>query len=282
MKKIADFENDDILQTYMKHIKCIPLLSAEEEVALSALIQEGDEAAKKRLVESNLRLVIKICYAYRVQDVPLMDMIQEGNLGLMHACDKFDGTKNIRFSTYAALWIKQAVTRFLESKRRAIHIPVQKEELIRKIGVAEANLKQILERNPTIAELAEEVHCDQAEIIQISGVTSNVVSFEGEINDESGHTYEEIFEDAKQINPEDEYLKNTSSRETRRFLKRHLNSREHNVIMQRFRFQQTGYHTFKKIGEQMGISAEAVRQIEKKALRKISQSRDELADCVYA
>ncbi|MDR2841705.1 MAG: RNA polymerase sigma factor RpoD/SigA [Spirochaetaceae bacterium] len=280
-KQTNDSENV-ILKSYFKQIKAIPLLSAEEEIALAKKIQSGSESAKKRLTESNLRLVVKICRAYNVKDIPLMDLIQEGNIGLMHACGKFDIEKNVRFSTYAALWIKQAITRFLETKRRAIHLPIQKEDLIRKIGYAESNLRQLYGRSPQSEEIAAEIGCTKEEIDYVAGISDTVFSLESELDKDGGTTFGEICEDKQQQNPEHEYLVRCSDVETRCFLKRHLDKRERTVILQRFRFHQNGHHTFKKIGEEMGLSAEAVRQIEKRALNKIKLSYNELADCVYA
>ncbi|GMO42488.1 MAG: RNA polymerase sigma factor RpoD [Termitinemataceae bacterium] len=283
MRSNVNFKNDDVLQSYIAQIKAIPLLNAAQEAHLAEKVKNGSESAKKSLVEANLRLVIKICMSYKVRDVSFMDIIQEGNIGLMHAASKFDLQKNVRFSTYAALWIKHFVSRFLESKCRTIHIPVQKEEFLRKISVTEANLKQILGRTPTTTEIAAELGCDESKIIEILGISSNMVSLEASLDETNdGYTYSEIYKDFKQISPEDEFLLQASDNETRNFLNRHLDKRENAIILQRFNFHKTGCHTFKKIGEQLGISAEAVRQIEKKAIRKIRASSDELADCVYA
>jgi RNA polymerase primary sigma factor len=249
---------------------------------LSERVRKGDEAAKKRLVEANLRLVIKICRSYRVKDVPLMDLIQEGNMGLMHACDKFDIEKGVRFSTYAALWIRQAVNRFLETKRRAIHIPQKKEAMLRKINHAEHALHQILGRTPRVEEIAAEIEQPTEVVERVLRSSCNLISLENVISDEDGFTFDEVFEDSRQINPEDAFLRRSSGEQAQVFLNRHLDKREKSVILHRFYFIQSGRHTFKKIGEDMGISAEAVRQIELKALNKIRHSRDELADCVYA
>jgi len=148
---------EDSLKMYYERVKLIPLLSAEEERELSMRIQMGEDAARSRLIEANLRLVIKIARSFSNFDIPLVDLIQEGNMGLIKAAERFDYRKNVRFSTYASWWIKQAVTRSLVNSRRAIRLPHRKEELIRRIHKIYGDLSQSLSREPTHAELAKEL-----------------------------------------------------------------------------------------------------------------------------
>jgi RNA polymerase primary sigma factor len=283
MSKVSfEMQTDSTYKAYIEQVKNIPLLAAEEERNLINRAVEGDKAAIKRLIEANLRLVIKIGQKYVSPDISLMDIIQEGNLGLMHAVEKFDLSKNVRFATYAVLWIKQSITHFVVSKCRAIRLPLKKEELLRKIYAAEHILHQKLERAPKIDEIAAETGCSVYDVELVMNISSNPLSLEAEFSDNEGSSFVEIYEDSQQCNPECEFLIHSSRNDTRRFLKRHLNVRERNVILHRFRFIDSDVYTFQKLGAIMGISAEAVRQIEKRALNKIRTKSDELLNCVYA
>ncbi|MDR1256840.1 MAG: RNA polymerase sigma factor RpoD/SigA [Spirochaetaceae bacterium] len=283
MNKISfDVQSDDAYQSYIKGIKRVPLLSAEEEAELARRASTGDKEAVRRLIEANLRLVVKLGQKYLSNGVSLMDIIQEGNMGLMHAVEKFDANKNVRFASYAALWIKQAIGRFAASGRHAIRLPLKKEELLRKIYAAEHVLHQKLGRTPKIDEIAGEVGCSVCNIELITNIASNPLSLEAEFDSANGGSLAEFCEDDRRYNPEHEFLVHSSRNETRRFLKTHLNVRERNVILHRFRFIDSDIHTFQKLGDTMGITAEAVRQIEKRALNKIRTKRDELLKCVYA
>ncbi|GHU40291.1 hypothetical protein FACS1894190_07010 [Spirochaetia bacterium] len=276
---------DDIIYTYMKQVRMIPLLDAEKERSLALRIQSGDKIAKQKLVEANLRLVVKISMSYRCHDVALMDIIQEGNIGLMRAAGKFAVEKNVRFSTYSSFWIKQSIRRFLESKTRMIHIPIQKEELLRKIRDAEHSLSQILGRDPRTEEIAEKIGCAIEDVERLRNAVSSVSldsALDANVEEAEIVTFGELYADPRQLNPEEEFIQNYSAGEARNFLRRCLNTKERGVIMQRFRFVPGETHSLQKIGDKMGLSAEAVRQIEKKALNKISKERDELAACVYA
>jgi RNA polymerase primary sigma factor len=260
----------------------IPLLGIEEERELTGRAARGDEDAIQRLVKANLRLVIKISQKYLSPDISLMDLIQEGNVGLIHAVEKFDLNKNVRFSTYAVLWIKQAIVRFVVSKRRTIRLPLKKEELLRKVYAVEHILHQKLGRKPKIDEIANETGCSIYDIELVMSMGASPLSLEAEFSDSTGASFIEICEDSHQCNPEREFLIRSSRNETRSFLKTHLNVRERNVIFHRFRFVDSDVYTFQKLGDTMGITAEAVRQIEKRALNKIRNKRDEFLKCIYA
>jgi RNA polymerase primary sigma factor len=272
---------DDILQTYMNQIKQVPLLTAEEEQALSARIKKGDKAAVRELIEANLRLVVKLARAHLVSGVSMMDMIQEGNIGLMHAAAKFDADKNARFSTYANWWIRQAVSRFVATKSRTIKLPNRKEGLLHKVQIVQHWLCQTLKRAPKNEEIAAELGLPLEEVELVLGMSSNTVSLEMD-----GNNYEECgaLSDTQEdytYCPVRSLLKKSSHDDTMRFLDR-LKGRERSVILYRFQFVPNAPRTFQKIGESMGISAEAVRQIEKRALQKLHQQGDEFRECVYA
>ena len=199
----------------------------------------------------------------------------------MHAAEKFAADRNVRFSTYSSLWIKQSIKRFLESKSRTIHIPIHKEELLRKINAAEHSLRQILGRDPRVDEISQKIGRAVEDVERLRNAASNI-SLDSSIAEDEDVTLGEICADPNQVDPEEEYIKKASVNDTRNFLRRCLNTKERGVILQRFRSIPGENRTFQKLGEQMGLSAETVRQIEKKALSKINNARDELANCVYA
>ncbi|MDR0684815.1 MAG: RNA polymerase sigma factor RpoD/SigA [Spirochaetaceae bacterium] len=281
MSKISvEMLTNDAYKAYIEQVKKVPLLTVEEEQEFACRAAEGDEYAAKRLIEANLRLVIKIGQKYISDDLSLMDIIQEGNFGLMHAVEKFDSHKNVHFATYASLWIKQYIVRFVASKRRTIRLPLKKEALLRKIYIVKHILHQKFGREPKADEIAAETDCSAFDVELLMNVSSSPLSLEAEL-DEAG-SFAAIYEDSHQCDPEREFLIHSSRNETRRFLKRHLSLRERNVIFHRFHFVDSEDYTFKKLGVIMGISAEAVRQIEKRALDKIRTKKDELLNCVYA
>jgi RNA polymerase primary sigma factor len=277
-----DVQSDDSYQSYIDSIRRIPLLSAEKETELARRASTGDKKAARQLIEANLRLVIKIGQKYVGSGFSLMDLIQEGNVGLMNAVEKFDLSKNVRFASYAIFWIRHTIVRFIASRRRAIKLPVKKEELLRKIYVTEHVLHQKFGRPPKIDEIAAEIGCSVYDIDSVKNIASNPLSIEAEDCAGNGDPLVNLCDDERRYDPEHEFLLRSSRKETRRFLKTHLNVREKNVILHRFHFVDSDAYTFKKIGDTMGITAEAVRQIEKRALDKIRTKRDELLNCVYA
>ncbi len=278
-RKKDNFNTDDVLKTYFDQIKAAPLLTFEEELELSRRIMEGDEAARQRLIESNLRLVVKIAKAYMSNDVSLLDLIQEGNLGLIHAAQKYDFKKQVRFSTYASWWIKQAITRSLANKRRTIRLPHRKEEALKKIQKAYNTLSQLYMRRPSTDEIAAEVGLPQEEVEYIVNIANGMVSLDADAGDEDSTALIDLCEDYT-YSPDVEFMRNSVREDTLKFLEK-LMEREKKILMYRFRFFGGDRYTLKEIGDEMGISPETVRQIEMRALRKFKEEAADLKEYVY-
>jgi RNA polymerase primary sigma factor len=262
-----------MLQVYYNQIKTIPLLSFDEELELSKRIMKGDDSARKRLVEANLRLVLKIARSYITSEAGLMDVIQEGNIGLMRAANKYDYKKNVRFATYANWWIRQAITRYFISSQRLIRLPTRKEELFRAIKRVSQQLNQKLMREPYPEEIAHELDISVRSVELILNVTGDFVSLEIENSEESIsllNTHEDYT-----YNPELEFVRKSSREAVLCFLSI-LKENERRVIMDRYQFNENGVHTLKRIGTKMGLSAETVRQIEKRALKRLRWQAEKL------
>jgi RNA polymerase primary sigma factor len=278
-KPVRDFERDDILRAYFEQIKETPLLTFAEELDLSRRVRSGDVEARDRMIRSNLRLVVRIAKAYVTPDVSLLDLIQEGNLGLLKAVAKYDFRKRVRFSTYASWWIKQSIVRSLSNKRRAIRIPHRKEEKLRKINKAYSTLVQTLMRTPTVTEVADEIKMNEQEVSAILNMTSVVVSLSNPVTEDSGRL-QDMIEDHS-YNPAQEFLAKSLREETMGILHT-LREKERQILMYRFSFYGGRKYTLKHIGDKMGISPETVRQIEMRALRKLKESAQSLKEYVYS
>jgi RNA polymerase primary sigma factor len=254
------------LQIYFSQIKAFPLLTFEEELELARRIQQGEEACWKRLVESNLRLVVKIARAYMSPDVPLMDLIQEGNLGLIHAVERYDPVRRVRFSTYANWWIKQGIVRFLVNKRRIIRLPHRKEEILQKVQKSYHTLTQLLTRKPTAGEIAREIGVAPKDVNSVLHMT-NILPLDRDADEPGSAGILEFHEDYT-YNPERALLRKDSESAIRKLLGS-LKEREKNILMYRYQFKGNERYTLKKISAKMGISPETVRQIELRAIKKL-------------
>jgi RNA polymerase primary sigma factor len=267
--------NNTILQIYYDQIKTIPLLSFDEELELSKRIMQGDDSARKRLVEANLRLVLKIALSYITCEFRLMDIIQEGNIGLMRAADKYDYNKNVRFATYANWWIRQTISRYFVNKQRPIRLPNKKEELFKAIKRARRQLNQNLMREPYPKEIADALNIPVRDIELILNVTGDFISFDIE-NSEESVSFLNVYEDYR-YNPELDFIHKALMEAISRLLSV-LQDTERRVIM--YRYQLGGYErrTLKFIGVEMGVSAETVRQIEKRALKRLQREIEKLGE----
>ncbi len=277
-KKCRTVRDDDTLKAYFNQIRRTRLLTFEEELELSRRIEQGDQQARQELVEANLRLVVKIAKAYVSNDVGLLDLVQEGNLGLLKAAEKYDHRKKVRFSTYASWWIKQSITRALSNKRRSIRLPHRKEDALRKIQRAYNTLSQRCMRRPSVEEVAAEVGMPSGEVSQILSISSGPISLDSDMNSETG-TLHDVFEDYS-YSPETEIMQQVMREETLRFLER-LREKEKKILLYRFAFYGGKKYTLKRISDEMGISPETVRQIEMRALRKLRQHASEVEEFVH-
>lgn len=266
IKKEPRSENN--LTTYLYQLKKDKLLTADEEKSLSKKILQGDGQARETLIKSNLRLVVKIAKGYISREMDLLDLIQEGNLGLIKAADKFDFRKNVRFSTYASFWIKQSIARALSNKSRLIRLPHRKEEKLRKVTRAQQKLSKDFGRTADNSELATETKIDQDEIRAILNLPDKVLSIESSNNDDS-YSLKNTVEDPK-YNPDNIVMKNYLKEKTEEMLDI-LTEKEKKVLLYRYSFLKGEKYTLKDIGEQLLISPETVRQIELRALKKIRE-----------
>ncbi|MDR1466060.1 MAG: RNA polymerase sigma factor RpoD/SigA [Treponema sp.] len=268
--------NDTVFQAYYKRIKTIPLISFDEELELSKRIMQGDDSARKRLVEANLRLVIKIALSYIVCEVGLMDIIQEGNVGLIYAADRYDYKKNVHFATYATWWIRQSIARYFVSSQRLIRLPERKEKLFRTIKRASRQLNQELMREPSPEEIADELGISVRDVKLILNATGDFAPLEIE-NIEAGEASLLNLHEDYTYNPEVEFVRKASKEAIIYFLKV-LKEKERRVIMYRYQLNEKGGRTLKCISAKMGLSMEAVRQIEKRALKHLRQEIAKLGE----
>ncbi|MDE5593516.1 MAG: RNA polymerase sigma factor RpoD [Clostridiales bacterium] len=259
---------DDPVKVFLKDIGRIPLLSADEETELAKRMSEGDEYAKNKLTEANLRLVVAIAKRYVGRGMQLLDLIQEGNLGLMKAVEKFDYTKGFRFSTYATWWIRQAITRAIADQARTIRIPVHMVETINKLARTTRILVQKLGRDPTPEELAEEMDLPVDRVMEIQRISQDPVSLEMPVGEEEDSHLGDFLEDEKSKAPQD-YAEAGMLREQLAAVLNTLTPREEMVIRLRYGLDDAHPRTLEDVGKEFGVTRERIRQIEAKALRKL-------------
>ena len=266
MKKSYNNANEDNLFAYMEQVRKIPLLTFEEERELCKCTKAGDEAACRRLIEANLRLVVKIARAYHNPSISLMDLIQEGNMGLMRAVEKFDHLKQVHFSTYASWWIRQGISRYLTDKRRTIRLPHRKEEVLRNAHQATHYLSQLYGRKPKIEEIAAEIGVPAADLEFILSLSSETVPLEIDCDDDESSVIEQLADFT--YSPENILLKKSSREDTLKVVNE-LKDREKNVLICRYNLAGEDARTLRKISSKLGLSSETVRQIEIRALKKL-------------
>ena len=265
---LADIGLDDPVKMYLKDIGRVPLLSAEEEVDLARRMQEADESAKKRLSEANLRLVVSIAKRYVGRGMLFLDLIQEGNMGLMKAVEKFDYQKGFKFSTYATWWIRQSITRAIADQARTIRIPVHMVETINKLTRVQRVLLQELGREPTPAEIAEKMGVTEERVREIQKIAQDPVSLETPIGEEEDSHLGDFIEDEKTTTPPDA-VAFTMLKEQLLGVLDTLTPREEKVLRLRYGIDDGKPRTLEEVGREFNVTRERIRQIEAKALRKL-------------
>ena len=259
---------DDPVKVYLKEIGRVPLLTPDEEVDLAVRISNGDEAAKKRLSEANLRLVVSIAKRYLGRGMQFLDLIQEGNLGLIKAVEKFDYTKGFKFSTYATWWIRQAITRAIADQARTIRIPVHMVETINKVKKVSSQLLHANGREPSAEEVAEELDMPVDKVREIMRVAQEPVSLETPIGEEEDSHLGDFIPDDDAPAPADA-ASHTLLKETLSRVLDSLTPREEKVLRLRFGLEDGRSRTLEEVGKEFNVTRERIRQIEAKALRKL-------------
>ncbi|MDD7674227.1 MAG: RNA polymerase sigma factor RpoD [Oscillospiraceae bacterium] len=264
----AEYSLDDPVRMYLKEIGQVKLLSAEEEVELAKRVSEGDQEAKNKLTEANLRLVVSIAKKYSGRGLHILDLIQEGNTGLIRAVDKFDWTKGNKFSTYATWWIRQAITRAIADQARTIRVPVHMVEVINKATRCNRKLVQELGREPTVEEIAAELNLPVEKIIEANRTAADTLSLDTPVGDEEDTSIGSFVEDERTPGPADA-TSNALLAEALKEILGTLTEREADVLRMRFGMYDGRTHTLEEVGQLFGVTRERIRQIENKAIRKL-------------
>ncbi len=264
----AEYNLDDPVRMYLKEIGQIPLLTPDEEQALAQKVSEGDQKAKNKLTEANLRLVVSIAKKYSGRGLHILDLIQEGNTGLIRAVDKFDHTKGNKFSTYATWWIRQAITRAIADQARTIRVPVHMVEVINKATRCNRKLVQELGREPTLEEIADALNLPIDKIIEANRTAADTLSLDTPVGDEEDTTIGSFVEDYNTPGPADA-TNHTLLAEALSQILDTLTEREADVLRLRFGMHDGKTHTLEEVGQHFGVTRERIRQIENKAIRKL-------------
>lgn len=263
----------DSVRHYLQQIGKVPLLTASEEHDIAVRARDGDEEARQKLISSNLRLVVSIAKKYQNRGLAFQDLIQEGNIGLMHAVEKFDPDRGFRFSTYASWWIQQSMIRAIADQSRDIRLPVHMGEQITKVRRAQRELTQENNREPTYAEIAKRVGGGMTaeHVEEVLKIAQEPVSLESPTGEEDSSTLSDFIEDKRTVNPA-EYASNSSMREAVRAMVEGLpDAREREIVKMRFGIDDGNPKTLEEVGQKFGVTRERVRQIESKAIRKLTR-----------
>lgn len=290
LEELDDFEEDDILvegqyfddasddsvRLYLREIGKIPLLSAEEELELAKRVVAGDKKAKDKMAEANMRLVVSIAKRYSGRGLDFLDLIQEGNTGLLRAVEKFDPDKGFKFSTYATWWIRQAITRAIADQARTIRIPVHMVETINKLLRTQRRMTQELNREPTIEELAKELEMEPEKVEYVIKIKQDITSLDAGVGRDEGEddsVLGDFIEDEDKPTPE-ESASNQLLKEQVQSVLSTLSEREQKIIKMRFGLENGKSHTLEEVGQEFAVTRERIRQIEAKALAKLRKHKD--------
>lgn len=271
-----DDVSDDSVRLYLREIGKIPLLNAEEELALAQRVVEGDKKAKDKMAEANMRLVVSIAKRYSGRGLDFLDLIQEGNTGLLRAVEKFDPDKGFKFSTYATWWIRQAITRAIADQARTIRIPVHMVETINKLLRTQRRMTQELNREPTIEELAKELEMEPEKVEYVIKIKQDITSLDagvGRDGDDEDSVLGDFIEDEDGATPEESATSQLLKEQVQSVLST-LSEREQKIIKMRFGLENGKSHTLEEVGQEFAVTRERIRQIEAKALAKLRKHKD--------
>ena len=271
-----DDVSDDSVRLYLREIGKIPLLSAEEEMDLARRIVEGDKKAKDKMAEANMRLVVSIAKRYSGRGLDFLDLIQEGNTGLLRAVEKFDPDKGFKFSTYATWWIRQAITRAIADQARTIRIPVHMVETINKLLRTQRRMTQELNREPTIEELSKELDREPEKIEYVIKIKQDISSLDagvGRDGEDDDSVLQDFIVDEDTVSPEDSASNQLLKEQVQEILSS-LSDREQKIVRMRFGLDNGKNHTLEEVGQEFAVTRERIRQIEAKALAKLRKHKD--------
>ncbi len=272
-----DDVSDDSVRLYLREIGKIPLLSAEEELELAKKVVEGDKKAKDKMAEANMRLVVSIAKRYSGRGLDFLDLIQEGNTGLLRAVEKFDPDKGFKFSTYATWWIRQAITRAIADQARTIRIPVHMVETINKLLRTQRRMTQELNREPTIEELAKELEMEPEKVEYVIKIKQDITSLDAGVGrdgeDDGESVLGDFIEDEDGATPEESATNQLLKEQVQSVLST-LSDREQKIIKMRFGLENGKSHTLEEVGQEFAVTRERIRQIEAKALAKLRKHKD--------
>ncbi len=274
--KYLDDVSDDSVRLYLREIGKIPLLTAEEELDLAHRVVAGDKKAKDKMAEANMRLVVSIAKRYSGRGLDFLDLIQEGNTGLLRAVEKFDPDKGFKFSTYATWWIRQAITRAIADQARTIRIPVHMVETINKLLRTQRRMTQELNREPTMEELSAELELEPEKIEYIMKIKQDISSLDagvGRDGDEEDSVLGDFIEDEETVSPEDSATNQLLKEQVQDVLSS-LSDREQKIVRMRFGLDNGKSHTLEEVGQEFAVTRERIRQIEAKALAKLRKHKD--------
>lgn len=267
--------SDDSVRLYLREIGKIPLLTAEEELALANRVVAGEKKAKDEMAEANMRLVVSIAKRYSGRGLDFLDLIQEGNTGLLRAVEKFDPSKGFKFSTYATWWIRQAITRAIADQARVIRIPVHMVETINKLLRTQRRMTQELNREPTIEELAKEMEMDPVKVEYVMKIKQDVNSLDAAVrDDEEDSVLGDFIEDEDTKSPDESATEQLLKEQVQGILESALSERELKIVKMRFGLEDGKNHTLEEVGHEFAVTRERIRQIEAKALAKLRKHKD--------